>query len=86
MAETKVLEFAEAYQNVEPYVVKPAGVMARGGINRVGHSLRMLAVPIVWVDELGAAMMDLALNGGSEQVVSNKALVARGIKVLSEHK
>ena len=66
--------------------MKPAGVMARGGINRVGHLLRMLTVPIVWVDELGAAMMDLALNGGSEQVLSNKAVVERGIKVLSEQK
>lgn len=62
--------------------MKPAGVFARGGIQTVGYLARPLQVPIVWVDELGAAMVDLAVNGGDEPVVLNKVIVAKGKEVL----
>ena len=35
-------------------------------------------LPTVWVDELATVMVDLAVSGGSEQVVSNKSIIQRG--------
>lgn len=84
LAQTNLLEFAKLNPSVEPYVVKPAGVLARGGMQLVGYLVRPLQVPIIWVDELGAAMVDLALSGGSEAVVSNKVLVVRGKELLQK--
>ena len=52
----------------------------------MGSLLRGISVPIIWVDELGAAMVDLVVNGGNEQVVSTKVLVAKGREVLAGQK
>ncbi|KAK9482018.1 hypothetical protein V1527DRAFT_477767 [Lipomyces starkeyi] len=84
LAQTKFLEFGKQNQNVETYVVRPGGVLARGNGNALlGRLLGMLSVR---VDVLAAAMVDLAVNGGNEQVVVNKAIVERGRESLAKQK
>ncbi|KAK9357174.1 hypothetical protein V1504DRAFT_436988, partial [Lipomyces starkeyi] len=84
LAQTKFLEFGKQNQNVETYVVRPGGVLARG--NRNALLGRLLGTLSVRVDVLAAAMVDLAVNGGSEQVVVNKAIVERGRESLAKQK
>lgn len=38
--------------------------------------------PTVGVDELAVVMVDLALNGGAEEMVSNKAIIEQGKRLL----
>jgi hypothetical protein len=71
LAQTKFLEFGKQNQNVETYVVKPAAVLARGAMALLGY---LLGTWSVRVDELAIAMVDLAVNGGSEQVVLTRPL------------
>jgi hypothetical protein len=75
------LEFGKQNQNVKAYVVRPAGVLARDGSALLGCLLRTVSVRI-----LAAVMVDLAVNGGSEQVVVNKVIVERGRELLMKQK
>ncbi|ODM24245.1 hypothetical protein SI65_02046 [Aspergillus cristatus] len=75
LAQTKFLEFGKQNQNVKTYVVRPAAVLAKDGSALLRCLLWMSSVQ---TDELAAVMVDLALNGGSEQVVGNKVIVERG--------
>lgn len=83
LAETKFLEFGKQNQNVETYVVKPAAVLGRDGSALLGCLLRTFSVRI---DELAAVMVDLAVHGGSEQVVVNRVIVERGRELLTKQK
>jgi len=83
LAQTKFLEFGKQNQHVKTYVVRPAGVLAKDGNALLGCVLRTITVR---TDELGAVMADLAVNGGSEQVVVNKVIVERGRELLAKQK
>lgn len=74
-----MLEFGKQNQNVETYVVKPAGVLAKDRCAALGY-----VFPTVWVDELAAAMADLAVNGGNNQMVLNKAIIEKGRELLNK--
>lgn len=41
---------------------------------------------MVRIEELGAAMVDIAVNGGSEPVVNNDVIVRRGREILRNQK
>jgi hypothetical protein len=75
------LEFGKQNQNVKTYVVRPGGVLAGDGSALLGRLL-----PTVSVRALAATMVDLALNGGSEQVITNKVIVERGRELLMKQK
>ena len=66
---------------MKTYVVRPAGVLAGDGSALLGWLLKTVSVRI-----LAAVMVDLAVNGGSEQVVANKAILERGRELLMEQK
>jgi hypothetical protein len=66
---------------VTAYVVRPGGILAGNG-----SALLELLLPTVSVRQLAAVMMDLAINGGSEQVVLNKVIVERGKELLLKQK
>jgi hypothetical protein len=83
LAESKFLEFGEQNQNAETYVVKPAGVLARDGSALLKCLLWTIAVR---TDELAAVMVDIAINGGSEQVIVNKVIVERGRELVTKQK
>lgn len=71
---------------VETYVVKPAAVLAIGTSAWLESLLRTFSLPVVRVDALAAVMIDLALDGGSEQVVLNKVIVERGRELLARQR
>lgn len=75
LAQTNFLEFGKQNQNVQTYVVRPAAVLAKDGSALLRCLLWMASVK---TDELAAVMVDLAVNGGSEQVVGHKVTVERG--------
>lgn len=79
LAQTKFLEFGKQTPSVETYVVRPGGVLAKGAMAFLGHFLGSMSVR---VDQLGAGMVDLAVNGGGEEIVTNKAIAERGLEVL----
>ncbi|KAF4625828.1 hypothetical protein G7Y89_g12334 [Cudoniella acicularis] len=81
LAQTKFLEFGKQNRNVKTYVVRPAGVLPGDGNALLGYLL-----PTVSVRRLAAVMVDLAANGGSEQVVVNKVIVKRGRELLMKQK
>ena len=81
LAQTKFLEFGKQNRNVETYVVKPAGVLARDGSALLGYLIGTISVR-----QLAVVMMDLAVNGGSEQVVVNKVIAERGRELLTKQK
>jgi hypothetical protein len=66
---------------VKAYVVRPAGVLAGDGSALLGWLLKTVSVRM-----LAAVMVDLAVNGGSEQVVVNKVILERGKELLMEQK
>lgn len=66
---------------MKTYVVRPGGVLAGNGSDLLGFLL-----PTVSVRVLGAAMVDLAVNGGDEQLVENKLIVERGKELLGKQK
>jgi hypothetical protein len=76
------LEFGKQNQNVKTHVVRPAGVIGKDSAF-LGLLLRAVAVR---TDELAAVMVDLAVNGGSEQVVANKVIAERGRELLKKQK
>lgn len=75
LAQTNFLEFGKQNQNVKTYAVRPAAVLAKDGSALLRCLLWMASVK---TDELAAVMVDLAVNGGSEQVVGHKGIVERG--------
>lgn len=66
---------------MKTYLVKPAGVLAGDGSALLGYLL-----PTVSVRRLAAVMVDLAINGGSEQLLVNKVIVERGRELLAKQK
>ena len=64
---------------MKTYVVRPGGVLARDGNALVRRLLWTVAVR---VDELAAVMVDVAVNGWSEQLVESKVIIARGRELL----
>lgn len=57
--------------------MKPGGVLpARFGTALLQRVLSPV-LPVIRVDDLAAVMVDLARNGGNEQVVLNQAIVER---------
>lgn len=75
LAQTNFLEFGKQNQNAKTYAVRPAAVLAKDGSALLRCLLWMASVK---TDELAAVMVDLAVNGGSEQVVGHKGIVERG--------
>lgn len=88
LAQAKFLEFGKQKQkqNVETYVVKPAVVLAKDASALLGSLFRIFSVPAVRVDQLAAVMVDLAVNGGSEQLVSNRVIIESGRELLMKQK
>jgi len=66
---------------VKTYVVRPAGVLPGDGNVLLGFLLHTVSVR-----RLAAVMLDLAVNGGSEQVVVNKMIIERGRELLMKQK
>jgi len=62
---------------VKTCVVRPAGVLKKGG-----NVLLEFLLPTVSVCKLAAVMVDLAVNGGSEQIIENKPIIERGKELL----
>lgn len=56
-----------------PYIVRPGGVQPGDG-SAFFESL----MPTISVGRLAAVMVDLAVNGGSDQVLENRAIQERG--------
>lgn len=72
------MEFGKQNQNVETYVVRPGGVLE----GEKGAALLGCVLPTISVRMLGAAMVDLAINGGVKEVLQNKDIVERGRELL----
>lgn len=66
---------------MKTYVMRPAGVLERDGSALLGCLLRTISVR-----RLAAVMVDLAVNGGTDQVVVNKVIVERGRELLMKQK
>jgi len=62
---------------MKTYVVRPAGVLAGDG-----NALLRCLLPTVSVRALAAVMVNIAVNGWSEQVVTNKVILERGKELL----
>jgi hypothetical protein len=72
------IEFGEQIQNIETYVVRPGGVL----LGDWSAFLLGFILPAVTLERLAAVMVDLAMNGGNEQVVINKDIIQRGGELL----
>ncbi|KAE9382008.1 hypothetical protein N431DRAFT_491273 [Stipitochalara longipes BDJ] len=79
-AETKLLEFGEKSDGFDVYIARPSGVTPkeRGVLKSVAAGL----VPMIRVNELAAAMLDIAVNGAQKQTLENRDLVSRGREAL----
>ncbi len=66
---------------MKAYVVRPAGVLARDGSVLLEYLVRAVSVR-----KLAAVMVDLAVNGGSERVVTNEVIINRGRELLTKQK
>jgi hypothetical protein len=73
------LEFGKRSQNVKTYVVRAGGVLAGDG-----NAFLECLLPTVSVGALATVMVDLAVNGGSEQVVENKTIVEKGRELMKK--
>lgn len=84
--ETKVLETAEddPESRFQMYLVKPGGVLPDGGafVQKwiMGDTL------FIVMKELGAAMVDLAVNGNEQRLFSNPELIKYGRAVVEKMK
>lgn len=63
--------------------MKPAAVLAKGAMSMLRYVLGTWSVR---VEDLAIAMVDLAVNGGSGQLVLTKAIVERARVLLEEEK
>jgi len=63
---------------VEVYAVKPGGILYKSFI---GTLLSRISWKTVKVDVLASVMTDLFVNGGSENVVLNKAIVQKSYNI-----
>ncbi|KIN02328.1 hypothetical protein OIDMADRAFT_53837 [Oidiodendron maius Zn] len=81
LAQTKFLEFGKQNQHIKTYVVRPAAVLPGDGSVFLGFLL-----PTVSVRSLAAVMVDLAINGGNEQVVANKVIIEKGKELLMKQR
>lgn len=84
VTETKTIEFGERHREVwEALVIRPSGIL-------VGNSLRnsvaafVLGTMLVRVEELGAFVADLVVNGSEETVIKHSTIVERGRELLHE--
>ena len=66
---------------MKTYVCRAGGVMPGDGYDLITRLL-----PAVSLRMLAAVMADLAVNGGSEQVLSNALIVERGRQLLAKEK
>lgn len=85
LTEAKVLETAEgtSHDQFAVYLVKPGGVLPNNGAQTLlkcitGDSLS------IRINELTAAMVDLAVNGNEQQVFQNQEIIAYGQRLLQE--
>jgi hypothetical protein len=80
--ETKLLEFRKDKQKegFEVFITRPSGVTPKD--RGVLKSIAAAIVPMIKVDELAAAMLDIAVNGSDQQTLENHDLVVKGRKVL----
>jgi hypothetical protein len=71
-------------EGFEVIITRPSGVTPkeRGVLKNIAASV----VPMIKVDELAAAMVDIALNGGEKGTWENRDLVERGREVLGGKK
>ena len=80
--ENGLVERGEQHRaTIETYMVKPGGVLTKEDT----LFTRMMVVNksrCIRVNELAAAMMDTALNGGKIQIMENDVLVSRGRSLL----
>lgn len=62
------------------FIMRPSGVTPkeRGVIKSIAASV----APLIRVNELAAAMVDVAVNGGGKQTWENRDLVVKGREVL----
>ena len=70
---------------MKTYVVRPAGVITKN-INALVRGLLQTVQVAVRTDELAVVMVDLAINGGKEEVVVNKVIIERGRELLKNQK
>ncbi|KAH8669563.1 hypothetical protein BGZ60DRAFT_407788 [Tricladium varicosporioides] len=70
----------------ESYIVKPSMVLKKEGQEGYLKWVGSFVIGGVYVDELAAAMIDIATNGSDMQIELNAEVVARGRKVLDAHK
>jgi hypothetical protein len=87
-AETEMIAFAEKTEIHNglwsTFIVKPSMVLRKQ--NSILPWFSCCAMGFVRVDELAAAMIDIARNGSEEQVAQNPEIVMRGRSVLDTPK
>lgn len=80
-AETKLEEFGKGHEGLDVYIMRPSGVTAKD--RSLLNSLSATFAPMIRVNELAAAMIDVAVNGGGSKTWDNRDLVSRGREVLA---
>ncbi|KAH7136754.1 hypothetical protein B0J13DRAFT_677591 [Dactylonectria estremocensis] len=87
-AESKVLNFAkESKGRVESYVLKPGLINAPGGGSLVTRTVQAIGgmvinLPVVGLDEIAAALINLALFGAEKDTLRNDDIIELGRKAL----
>jgi hypothetical protein len=84
LAETKLLKLAEENGNFEAVVVKCGYVLKKE--SSVPEVLVEASRNVIRVDELAAAMVELAVMGSRSQTIGNAELRSMGKKLLKERK
>jgi hypothetical protein len=76
-AETKLLEFSKDKEGFEVFVMRPSSVTPKE--RGVLKNFAAVLAPMIRVNELSAAMLDIAIHGGGgKQTFENGDLVSRG--------
>ncbi|KAI9048273.1 hypothetical protein LZ554_008068 [Drepanopeziza brunnea f. sp. 'monogermtubi'] len=78
-AELNLLEITES--SLDAFIARPGVVLPKDA--SIGSLVKRSLLPSVRVDELAAALLDVAVRKGSQQILENRDLVQKGREALS---
>ncbi|KAH7009916.1 hypothetical protein EDB80DRAFT_714075 [Ilyonectria destructans] len=88
--ESKVLNHAkESEGRVESFIIKPGLINATGGGNLLTRTVQAIGgsiinLPVIGLDEIAAALINMALFGAEKDTLCNEEIVKLGQRVLGE--
>lgn len=85
--ENIVIEASKTSKNLDAYILRPGGVLSvRSGLGGFLSGAVQALAPMIAVDRLAAAAVQLAVHGNEKKIVENAQLVSLGKESLAVQK